>query len=244
MKALLSLLFCCITPALHAFSWQDLWSTKDQQALAKMVQHRPKEAQFQRPDWQATASYRAGLYEQAAAQFAALSGEKAAYNQGNALAYLGHYKEAIKAYDNVLATNPTDRDALFNKQLLQSLLKQQQSSNNNKKNTQSPSDKQDPPQKSNPEQKQPTPQSTSTNQQPPKEPSKTPESTENKQNSANPTPQAPNPPKKSDTTQEAHEKEDRRAKEQWLQLIPEDPGGLLREKFLRDHIRRQQGWMP
>ncbi len=32
------------------------------------------------------------------------------------------------------------------------------------------------------------------------------------------------------------------AKEQWLRLIPDDPGGLMREKFLRDHLRRERGW--
>lgn len=44
---------------------------------------------------------------------------------------------------------------------------------------------------------------------------------------------------------EAHRAEDRekqQAKEQWLRLIPDDPGGLLREKFLRDYMRRQNGW--
>lgn len=39
---------------------------------------------------------------------------------------------------------------------------------------------------------------------------------------------------------EAGEKE--QAKAQWLRLIPDDPGGLMREKFLRDHLRRQHGW--
>lgn len=36
--------------------------------------------------------------------------------------------------------------------------------------------------------------------------------------------------------------EDDYAKEQWLKLIPDDPGGLLRAKFLRDHLNRQHGW--
>ncbi|MDF1683702.1 MAG: tetratricopeptide repeat protein [Legionellaceae bacterium] len=33
---------------------------------------------------------------------------------------------------------------------------------------------------------------------------------------------------------------DQQAKEQWLRLIPDDPGGLLREKFWRDHMKRLQ----
>ena len=31
---------------------------------------------------------------------------------------------------------------------------------------------------------------------------------------------------------------EQRANDQWLRMIPDDPGGLLREKFLRDHVRR------
>ncbi|SCX92676.1 Ca-activated chloride channel family protein, partial [Legionella micdadei] len=43
-------------------------------------------------------------------------------------------------------------------------------------------------------------------------------------------------------TQSAEELEKQQAKEQWLRLIPDDPGGLMREKFLRDHLRREGGW--
>ncbi|USQ13896.1 tetratricopeptide repeat protein [Legionella lytica] len=38
------------------------------------------------------------------------------------------------------------------------------------------------------------------------------------------------------------EQEKQQVQEQWLRLIPDDPGGLLREKFLRDHLRRERGW--
>ncbi|WP_133136162.1 tetratricopeptide repeat protein [Legionella rowbothamii] len=38
------------------------------------------------------------------------------------------------------------------------------------------------------------------------------------------------------------DQEKQQAQEQWLRLIPDDPGGLLREKFLRDHLRRERGW--
>ena len=38
----------------------------------------------------------------------------------------------------------------------------------------------------------------------------------------------------------ASEQEKQQAKQQWLHLIPDDPGGLLRQKFLRDYRRQQQ----
>ncbi|HEY2591010.1 MAG TPA: hypothetical protein VGI35_05410, partial [Steroidobacteraceae bacterium] len=34
------------------------------------------------------------------------------------------------------------------------------------------------------------------------------------------------------------------ALEQWLRRIPEDPGGLLRRKFLIEHMERQEGSEP
>ena len=38
--------------------------------------------------------------------------------------------------------------------------------------------------------------------------------------------------------------EDYQSTEQWLNMIPDDPGGLLRQKFLRDHRRRANGAAP
>ncbi|MHB1201137.1 MAG: hypothetical protein ACYCZ6_16605, partial [Polaromonas sp.] len=34
------------------------------------------------------------------------------------------------------------------------------------------------------------------------------------------------------------------AEEQWLRRIPDDPGGLLRRKFMIEHLIRQQGTQP
>jgi Ca-activated chloride channel family protein len=34
------------------------------------------------------------------------------------------------------------------------------------------------------------------------------------------------------------------AKDQWLRAIPDDPGGLLRRKFMIQHMLRQQGQKP
>jgi hypothetical protein len=34
------------------------------------------------------------------------------------------------------------------------------------------------------------------------------------------------------------------AQEQWLRRIPDDPGGLLRRKFMIEHMLRKQGDQP
>ncbi|OGV45782.1 MAG: hypothetical protein A3F46_05555 [Legionellales bacterium RIFCSPHIGHO2_12_FULL_42_9] len=40
--------------------------------------------------------------------------------------------------------------------------------------------------------------------------------------------------------QSAAEREKQQARDQWLRLVPDEPGGLLRQKLLRDHFRRQR----
>ncbi|RYW81941.1 tetratricopeptide repeat protein, partial [Legionella pneumophila] len=110
---------------LKAFSWSDLWFTPNQQAQHLMEKGQFAKAKdlFERNDWAASAAYRAGDYEQAAKLFNELKTEQGYYNQGNALAHLGKYEEAIRAYDKALAFNPNNQDALYNRQLISELLK-------------------------------------------------------------------------------------------------------------------------
>ncbi len=68
---------------------------------------------------------------------------------------------------------------------------------------------------------------------------KDPQKNKNKQGQQN---ERNNSKKITDEVQSQQDKEKQEAKEQWLRLIPDDPGGLMREKFLRDHLRRQRGW--
>lgn len=127
-------LLSIFTCSSYAFSWTDLWSTKDQQAqaLMKIGQFKQAETTFQHADWRAAAAYRAGDYQQAAKEYQLLQNEQGYYNQGNALAHLGQYQEAIKAYNRALAMNPNNKDALFNRKLLEDLLK----NNNTQQNQQ------------------------------------------------------------------------------------------------------------
>ncbi|HHT9988699.1 TPA: tetratricopeptide repeat protein, partial [Legionella pneumophila] len=114
-----------ISNQLKAFSWSDLWFTPNQQAQHLMEKGQFAKAKdlFERNDWAASAAYRAGDYEQAAKLFNELKTEQGYYNQGNALAHLGKYEEAIRAYDKALAFNPNNQDALYNRELISELLK-------------------------------------------------------------------------------------------------------------------------
>ncbi len=200
------IVFALFSLQVKAFSWNDLWYTPDQQAQYFMDkgQYLKAKESFERPDWAAAAAYRAGDYEQASKLFNELDTEQGYYNQGNALAHMGQYEQAIKAYDKALKYNPNNKDALSNRKLIQELLKKDQEQNKDQQNK----DQQSKDQQNKKQQEQ------------------------NKVDEQ----------QQEGDTQSEEEQEKQQAKQQWLRLIPDDPGGLIREKFLRDHLRRERGW--
>ncbi len=114
----------------QAFTWEDLWLTKDQQAQRLLDEGSAADAAsiFDNPNWRAVANYRAGEYGGSAAGFAEIEDVQSLYNLGNALAKLGEFESAIGAFEEVLEQNPDDEDALYNRDLLKDLLEQQQDS--------------------------------------------------------------------------------------------------------------------
>jgi len=132
-RGLIMLLVIFILPVAepaHAFTWDDLWLTKDQQARRLLEEgSAPDAAQlFDDPRWRAVANYRAGEYGGSAAGFADEEDVNSLYNLGNALARLGEFEAAIDAYENVLELDPTSEDAVYNRDLLQDMLEQNQDS--------------------------------------------------------------------------------------------------------------------
>ncbi|KTD66261.1 tetratricopeptide repeat protein [Legionella spiritensis] len=315
MKKWIFIILTTLTCSAYSFSWQSLWATGDQQAQSLMNkgQYKKAEKTFQHPDWRAAAAYRAGHYQDAAKGFAALDSERGYYNQGNALAHMGQYEAAIKAYDEALRFNPDNKDALYNRQIIADLLKKQKESQQNKdqqgqdqknqqnknqqgqdqKNQQSKNqqgqdqknqqnknqqgqDQQNQQNKNQQGQDQQNQQNKNQqgqdqqNQQNKNQQGQDQQNQQNKdqqgqdqQNQQTADKQQQNKEtrqsdqkssgKKQENSDEAGktaadehatavEREKQLAKEQWLRLIPDDPGGLMREKFLRDHLRRQRGW--
>ncbi|WP_196215127.1 vWA domain-containing protein [Piscirickettsia salmonis] len=118
----------------HASIWPDLWLNKNQQAIKQLTQHQYESAAhiFTDPLWQGYAYYRDKKYKQALASFRKENSALSYYNQGNTLAQLGHYQQAITSYQKALEQDPNNQDAKFNKKLLEKLLKQKSQQDQNK----------------------------------------------------------------------------------------------------------------
>ena len=278
MRKLLLLISICLTQTVSAFSWQDLWATKDQRAKAMMDKGQFVEAKdtFEREDWRATSAYRAGDYKQAESLYQSFKNEDAYYNQGNALAHMGKYQQAIEAYDKTLTVNPNNQDALHNRKIVEDLLKKdkqqqnqdkqnqdkqnQDKQNQDKKNQDKKNqDKQDQDKQDQDKQNQDKQNQDKQNQDKQNQDKQNQDKQDQDKQDQDKQNQDKQNQDKQDQDKQDQDKQDQdksttdgsqsevlreqqQAKEQWLRLIPDDPGGLLREKFLRDHLRRQHGW--
>jgi len=225
---------------------------------------------YQNPNWKGAAHYKNGNFEQAVDAFSQTESIQANYNRANALAKQGNLEDAIEAYDQVLQNQPNHEDAKFNKDLVKSVLDQQkqkpagdekqesddgeeksdqQQESEQQESSSDQSDSQQDQQQSeqqsdsgqeseneeqeSEQQQQQAEQNEEDKAEEEKEQSVAQQQEENKENE-----QEQNPEQ---TEQENKEqKEIQQATQQWLRRIPDDPGGLLREKFSRQHQRQQR----
>jgi Ca-activated chloride channel homolog len=251
LQFLFLLLLLQVSPA-QAYSWQDLWLRPDQQAKHLLDAGKAQKAaeKFHNPLWKGIAYYRAGLYQEATKEFANFNSPLAHYNRGNSLAQVGEYRRAIAAYEETLKINPQHQDAKYNRDLIVKLLQdskkspqknqsQQQSNkekNNNQNKSQAEQNKKD---KNKEDDKSKDQSSEQNNSQKNNEQSKQTQNQPEKNPPQNPQPQSnkPNLADKENKPILLQKREQQQEMQQWLRRIPDDPGGLLKQKFLRDHLR-------
>jgi Ca-activated chloride channel family protein len=228
-----------IPPPAHAFGWQDLWQRSDQQAQKQLQQGDPQTAaeQFRSPDWRGMALYEIGDYSAAAQAFAKSDN---VYNQGNALAQAGELQQAIAAYQEVLQQNPGHKDARANLDLLEALLKQQPPQDDDS----SPSEEGDESSSSEDKSDEMSDNPEDSAQQDEAESSD--ENLDQQQTEPSPADQDEGDEQpdalEADRADDNHDlpSEEDIALEQWLRQIPEDPSGLLRRKFMLEHLQRKE----
>jgi len=209
--------------------WNNLWLRRDQQAYDALIDGDAVTAAqlFADQQWRGSARYRSGDFSGAAGDFAQDPSLTGLYNQGNALARLGRYQDAISQYDQVLADDPNQEDAAFNKALLEKLLEQQQQQEQAEQQQQDQQQQQNQqPQVEEAEEEQPSGDDST-----PQEPEQQPEEPEDSSESEN-----ADETSEEDTSAARDEKQE--ALEQWLRRVPDDPGGLLRRKFQHETKQR------
>ena len=261
-RGLVLLLLVFLLPVaepVYAFSWEDLWRTKDQQAQLEFDEGNAMEAGelFEDPVWQAVAKYRAGDYGPSAAGFAGQEDLDNLYNLGNALARLGEIETAIDAYEQVLEVDPDMGDALYNRDLLQDLLEQSQDSQGGEQGNQENASESG----GGAQQSEGQSQSDQSGEEGASgDPGAEGESSVRDQENVNQDDFEALQAELERAAQEAQQQsgeaqeqqgmsqadaemmrraqEQRQAMEQWLRRIPNDPGGLLRRKFRYQYQRQ------
>ncbi|MBE9538934.1 MAG: VWA domain-containing protein [Proteobacteria bacterium] len=251
---LLPLLFLGNPQQASAQSWDDLWLTPDQQGqkALNVGDNEAAASLFENPDWAATAAYRNEDYERAAKQFAENKTADSAYNHGNALAKAGELDEAIAAYKKSLELQAEQSDAIENIELLEKMKEQQEQQQEQQDQEKSDEDQNQDEEQEQDQQDQSGDQEQSDEQSdksdPPQDPPQEPE--ENEQDQDEESGQEPEEEEQSSENEQQQaeqaeepseeDKEKEQAMEQWLRRVPDDPSGLLREKFRYESRQREQ----
>ncbi|MCF6193033.1 MAG: VWA domain-containing protein, partial [Kangiellaceae bacterium] len=249
---LVSLLSLTNSPTVNASVWDDLWQTRDQQAQQAFKEKNFAKASelFEDPTWRASANYKKEDFIAAVQQFERATNTnlgantdahvtadpESNYNYANSLAKSQQFEKAIEQYNKVLQVSPEHEDALFNKKIVENLLKQQQEK---EKQEQQDQDQENKEQQENKEKND----SDSDAKQDSEEESD--ENTEQQDQEQQESEQQSEQEAQQQEQKQAELSEDERdqnekdqALEHWLEKIPDDPGGLLRRKMYREYQRR------
>lgn len=231
----------------QALDWDSLWTRQDQRAKQALDQGDAARAAelFEDPAWKGAAHYRAGNFDEAILSLDGLEQIDNNYNLGNAMARKGELAAAIALYDKVLEADPAHEDAKFNKELLEKELEQQQQQQQSQQDNQHKDENQEQDeqnQQQNQQQDQQDQQQQQQQDQQQNQDQQDPQQNEQQQQQEEQQQQPSETQEQQESDADVPRSEQKQATEQWLRRIPDDPGGLLRRKFLyqyqqRDHDR-------
>lgn len=127
--------------------WDNLWQTKNQQALASFNDNNFEEAaaQFENDQWRGASQYKQGNFEQALEHFNKGKSSQDIFNQANTLSQMQQFDQAIKRYESLLKQKPDFPNARENLEIVKQLAKQkkeQQKQDGDQSGEQSDSDEQ------------------------------------------------------------------------------------------------------
>lgn len=252
----------------RALSWDGLWLNDDQRGARKLEQEDYTAAAdtFDDPRWRAAAWYRAGEYQRAAEAWAGFDDARAHYNRGNALARAGDLESATTAYETALQRDPSHADARYNLQLLRELADEQEQSEAGESGEQqeaggdrarrggqdetgrqsSGGEPENRHQDQSPDSSGYRDGSRQAVQPETRDLQATNESGDGQDDQPAPTPRGDDGEESAEQAAgefdpETGQPEQQAAMEQWLRRVPDDPGGLLRRKFLYQYKRRGRG---
>jgi Ca-activated chloride channel family protein len=257
LPMLLSSILLMASPDASALDWNELWQNNDQRAHDQFdqAQHEKASELFDSADWKGSSFYRSGDYENALKQWQDIDSEESNYNRGNALARLGKLEEALEAYDRALQKNSLHVDAKHNRQLVEEALKKEkeeekrdesdvEEGNDGEKSedNQKPSESDQGEQSVEPDGQQPSDESKSQEGQNKSVPQKLDDDSQEQQadkTQSNEEAEESKESEASEVEQASMEQQlSEQAADQWLRKIPDDPGGLLRRKFLYQYNKR------
>lgn len=122
--ALIVMLFSPSAASAQASPWLNPWLTADQQGRLALERGDAVAAAavFADPMWRGAALYRAGKFADALDAFARVNSPESDYNQGNCLAKLGKFPEAVARYQAALKARPQFPQATANLTLVRKLI--------------------------------------------------------------------------------------------------------------------------
>jgi len=217
-------------------SWEKLWKTDDQRGAEfyKNKKYLKAAETFKNENWSATSFYKNKDYLKAEEHFAKYKTSDSQYNAANSAAFLGEYQKAVKFYDSAIDLDKNNKDAINNRKIILSLIEKNKQNKKDQDKENQDKDKQDKDKQD--KEKQDNSDSSDNNEQKKNDYSK---NNDENQESENPESDDGINEKKQNISTASSVNSSSEEQKQMLRRIPDKPQGLMKQKFLRDYLKRR-----